>query len=204
MHRQTNDNNTEEPSNDDYKTSDVMVQSTPSLTYQSQIQESLSPYDALNITTQVVRSQQIKPYEKINNDVWNEIFPVNGKQLKTRPIPLQQISNSSHQKDSTQMNDPLNNSACNKTSQISIIDNDPTEEGNTCFSRSSLNDLGIVPDGILDHPLLPVHPDLINKEQSEELRDSTSLVVAALQSQIRTNLNEMLTSAVEKESIYSE
>jgi len=193
LQRQTDDNNTEwESSNDHYKTSGVLVQPTSIPTNHRQIQGLLSPYEALNITTQMIRFQNLKPYEQLNNDVWDEIFPVNGKQLKA--IHLQQISDTSHENDKTQMNDPLNNSVCNETSQI-ILGNDPTVEEIKYISRFSLNGSRFVPGVIVDHPLLPVHPDLVNEEQSEELSDSTSPVVAALQSQIRTNLNEMMTSA---------
>jgi len=67
-------------SNTDYETMDLNNPSTSTRVCQRQIQISIgpSPYEQLDINTQeVIRSEQVNPYEELSNDVWIELFPLN-------------------------------------------------------------------------------------------------------------------------------
>jgi len=68
----------EASSNVDYETSDVSSQPTLTFVYanQSEIQQPYEPF-VNSRPTLVLRPQQLKPYEEMNNDVWQEIFPFN-------------------------------------------------------------------------------------------------------------------------------
>jgi len=149
------------------ETSDVIIQAPPTGDQQRPIQESLSPYEHLNITTQVLESRQRNTYEELNNDVWAEIFPLNGKQI-TPIIQLQPLSDSCPTTVTTQMHDLLS-SECIGKSQI-ILDNYPAataEHEVKCIPcpSSDIPRTTVTSDGVegMPPPLTPVYLSFVDE-----------------------------------------